>query len=358
MILFCGGGTLGPVTPLIAVLRRMRKMRPHLRFAWAGTPNGPERELIEREGVTFHPIPSAKFTRYPSIRWLTWPAEYLRARRAADVLIQSVRPNLVVGAGGFTQVPVMRAASKHSIPCAIHQLDARPGLSNRQVASLCSTVTTSFAYEDPPFGSRVRAEQIPTPCRFAGVTVPDREAAADRFFLDPHRPILFILGGGTGALTLNQAVAANLDAFLEETQIIHSTGKGKHEGLKERKGYVVREFLDERDTLFAYAAADAVVCRAGMGTLTEVAALSKAAIVVPIPGSHQEENVSALNDGALSVKQSDTFGADLFDSASAFLSDASQRTRLGSKIHEMLTTDSGAALAEKWLKLLHSGNAT
>lgn len=351
-ILFCGGGTLGPVTPLLAVLRKMREARPDLEFSWVGTDSGPEAPLVEAEGVGFHVLPRAAFPRYPSKRWLTFPFDYLRAAKMAGRIVDEESPELVVSAGGYTQVPVIRDAAKKGIACAVHQLDRTPLLSNKAVAGKCRLVTTSFDYPKPPFGS-ARTVRAATPCRFAGVAVPSKEEAAARLGLDAERPILFVFGGGTGALAINQAVSSSLDELLKSTQVVHLTGKGKAVGhALAHPDYLTHEFFDERKMLDAYAAADLVVSRGGFGALSEMAALKKAAIVVPIPQSPWIENVEALGDAVRLVRQTDGLSRDLLSNVVDLLFDAVGRRSLGDRLDRALPTDDGRALAELWSDLL------
>ena len=350
-ILFAGGGTLGPVTPLLAVARRMKKMDSSVDFAWAGTQEGPEREVVERERIPFSAIPTAKLPRYFSFEIFSWPSRYFAARRAAGELLDRVKPSLVVGAGGFTQVPVIIEAAKRKIPCAIHQLDAEPGLSNRAIAKKCVSVTTSFAYEQSPFGSK-KTERTATPCRFAGVRMPDRHAGAERFFLDPNKQTVFAFGGGTGSIAINDALRQMKSRLLPNIQIIHQTGKGKRLHDAPERGYAVSELFDEQDMLFAYAAADVVVCRAGLGTFSDLATFQKAAISTPIPGSQMEQNIAALKEGIFPLTQSDHFVDDLYAAIMQLLGDENRRVFLGKTLHALLPTDDGSALAEKWLSLL------
>lgn len=348
-ILFCGGGSMGPVTPLLAVLRQIRKRRPEVMFAWAGTADGPERPVIEKEGIPFYVVPTAKLPRYLSLDLLHWPIDLMRANRASHGVLRRVQPSLVVSAGGFTATPIIRIAARRNIACAIHQLDKEPGLSNRLVARICRMVTTSFAYEQRPFRS-VSSERVPTPCRFFGVDVPSRDSASAFFGLDASRPIVLVTGGGTGALALNHAILNSLDVLLKKTQMIHLTGKGKLAGAMSRPGYVVSEFFDENQMLHAFAAADLVVTRAGIGALSELACLSKPALIVPIPDSQQETNASTLPTPV--IYQRDAWVQRLSKYILDLLADDQRRMQIGRELHEALPTDDGSALAERWLKLL------
>ncbi len=351
-ILFCGGGTLGPVTPLLAVLRRMRELQPGIEFAWIGTPQGPEAPLIQAEGVPFHALSVAKVTRRPGLNWLTFPFDYLKAAHEAEKILAQEKPDLVVSAGGYTQVPVFRAAFKLRIPCATHQLDYTPLLSNTAVAKMCKLVTTSFDYPKPVFGQKVKSLHVATPCRFAGVPVPERAQAAQTLGYNPDKPLVLVVGGGTGALALNQALLENLDELLGRTQILHLTGKGKMSETLARDNYRAFEFFDETKMLNAYQAATFVVSRGGFGALSELSALSKAAIIIPILDSPQEQNAKALEQGIVEVSQSGHFATKLKTEILSLLDDASRRQNLGKSLHELLNTDDGTELAQAWLNLL------
>jgi len=333
-ILFAGGGSLGPVTPLLATAHAFKKLDPSASFVWAGTPEGPERQLVEAEGIPFYPIPVAKFPRYPSVRWITFPFDVLRAARAAKQILEKEKPAAIVSVGGFTAVPVIRAAAKLGIPCFIHQLDVKPTWSNRAVEKWCKSRTASFKI--PGY------ELLPTPTRFQlddlGVIAPKK------------RPLVLVMGGGQGAQALNQAMAAKLDRWLQKTDIIHIAGKGKTAGLEDCEGYSVHELLNVDGMKRAYAAADLIITRAGIGSLSEIASLKKASIIVPIPSSHQEANAIAFNSAkaGLYIKQDQEEFADiLFQQAMKLLEDADRRAQMGEKAHAFFPTDDGTALAEK-----------
>ncbi|HVM90399.1 MAG TPA: glycosyltransferase [Verrucomicrobiae bacterium] len=330
-ILFAGGGSLGPVTPLLATAHALKKLDPSVEFAWAGTPDGPERQLVEAEGMPFYPIPVAKVPRFPDSRWITFPFDALRAAHAAKQIIEKEKPDAVASVGGFTAVPVIRAAAKQGIPCFIHQLDVKPTLSNRAVEKLCVSRTSSFKISG--------YELLPTPVRFQGVGT---HAAS--------RPTVLVMGGGQGAQALNEAIATKIDRWLEKANVIHIAGKGKTEGLPEREGYSVHELLNAEGMKRAYAAADLILTRAGIGSLSEIAALKKAAIIVPIPRSHQVANALAFDEAkaGLYVKQDQEDFADIvFQQATRLLDDPERRRAMGEKAHAYFPTDDGTAFATK-----------
>lgn len=362
-ILFVGGGTLGPVTPLLAVASALRRLEPKLVLGWVGTPTGPERSLVQAASIPFFDLPVVKWPRYPTLQWLTMPFKWLSARAKAKALIQEWKPDLVVSAGGFTAVPLVYAAAAAGIPCVTHQLDKEPGLANRKIAAKCVEVTTSFTYAESPFPG-VKTEQIPTPVRFTLADVPSRTIAATHFGLDPQRPIILVFGGGTGAMGLNTAIQNTLDAWLEFTQVIHSTGAGKEQQLRSKPGYTVKPFigslvpeLQKDEMLLAYAAADIVIMRAGLGSLSEcTSSLQKPTILVPMPNSHQEANAHEFEQvGAAFVvhQESPTFEKELLSTAQELLRDVEERVALGIRAQQILPTDDGTALAKHLLKILN-----
>lgn len=354
-ILFVGGGSLGPVTPLLATAKVLRRKYPSLRLEWVGTPSGPERGFVEAEGISFCSLPVVKFPRYPSWQWLRLPWDWLRARQLAERLVERIRPEAVVTAGGFTAVPIILSAVRRGIPCAAHQLDLVPGLTNKRIARLCTSVTTSFEYKHPPFGEDVSDEHIATPVRFSVSDLPERDQAARYFSLHASKPIVLFIGGGTGARRLNQHLARTWLQWSDFTQVIHLTGRGQEKVETRDRGYRSYDLLDKKNLLQAYAAADVVVSRAGIGALSELAALQKATVFVPLPDSPQEANAAACEErGAALVfsQSSSTFDDDLLTTVRLLLTDTKERRRLGRTLSLAFPTDDGSMLAERICAIL------
>ncbi|MSR85433.1 UDP-N-acetylglucosamine--N-acetylmuramyl-(pentapeptide) pyrophosphoryl-undecaprenol N-acetylglucosamine transferase [Candidatus Uhrbacteria bacterium] len=355
-IVFVGGGTLGPVMPLIAVWQVLKTKQSEAEYAWIGTPNGPEKKLIEERGISFYALPVLKFPRYPSILWITFPFQWWRVHRKAKRLIEQLRPDIVVTAGGFTAVPIVAAARQSKIPCVTHQLDLEPGLANQKIARACTRITTSFDYARNPFGNQVKTERIATPVHLAIDQTPSKQEASKHFHLQADKPITLIFGGGTGAQSLNEMLEHSLPQWLTFTQIIHGTGQGKGFGqhMNHLKGFFQTELFDKR-MLDAYAAADLIICRGGMGSLSEISALKKAMIIVPIPNSQQEANAHAFEKAGAAIvvhQKTKTFQQDLISTAQKLLQDEYERYAMGERAYKFFPTDDGSALAEKILQVL------
>jgi len=294
-----GGGTLGPVTPLIAIRDAWLEEDPEAKFVWVGTPKGPEKDLMETLGIPFTSLSAPKLSRHAPGKWLLIPIHLIWSMRQALVILQRERPDVIVTAGGYVSVPLVWVAYLYGIPTWVHQQDIRPGIANKLMAPMAKRISVAWerTLEKYP---KSKSEHIGNPVR-SSVLHGSRERAGERFNLDPHRPTVVVLGGGTGSAWLNHAVAQMAPDLVNRANILHLTGKGKAVVEEnEVRWYTTVEFVKD-GMADVYAIADVVVCRAGMGTISELAALRKPAIIIPIPESHQEENTAILEEHKAAV---------------------------------------------------------
>lgn len=349
-IMMTGGGTLGPITPLLAIADELKKLDPSVELVWITTPDGPENELLTKLGYDTTPVKTAKLPRYASLSLFTAPVVFWRSFNKARQIIGSEKPDLIMSAGGYVSVPFVWAGKLIGVPTWIHQLDVRPGLANKLMASFASRITTSWekSLEDFP---KEKTEWIGSPVR-ESLLKTDREAACREYGLDQSLPTVLITGAGLGAKQINEAMVEIGWAIVEKANVIHQTGQGKVlpelEAVSER--YHVREFITEMDK--AYAAADVVVSRAGMGTIAELAFLKKPAVVVPILHSQQEDNAAELNrNKAAVVFDSEMEPEILREQILDLLASHDRRKELSRNIAELLPTHGVATkIAEQILK--------
>ena len=353
-ILFAGGGTLGPVTPLLAVIDELKRVRPEVECVFAGTPAGPERRLVEEAGIRFLALDAPKLRRYADARTLLAPFFLLRAVWRAGRVLTAEKPNLVVGAGGFVQVPLGLAAKARGIKVLVHQQDVVASLSNKLLAPLADAITATFDVSLKDF-SKKKTIVIGNPVR-RSIEEGDRVKGLSALGFSGDRPIVFALGGGTGSVFLNEKLvdaAPHLTGFAD---VAHLTGLEKaHPSpkLEHPERYRQMEFLGA-DMAHALAAADVVVCRAGLGTLTECAALSKAVILVPIADSHQEKNAELVVErgGARMFRERELTSESLMNAVRDLLKHPDDARRLGASLHVLFQPHAREALVEKILSLL------
>ncbi|TAK03828.1 hypothetical protein EPO34_01560 [Patescibacteria group bacterium] len=352
-ILFAGGGTLGPVTPLIAVAEAWKRTDPSVSFVWVGTSRGPEGAIVREQGMKFLHLPVARFTRYPSLEWLTLPFRAFQAFVTAWLVLGREKPSLVACAGGYTGVPMAYAAFIRGIPVWTHQSDVRPLLSNRLIAPVARLVTVAWPQTAGSFPRR-KTELMGNPVR-ACVRAGAKDRAAVRFGLDLRLPTLLVTGGGGGAKWLNQMCMDMAPKLVGIANVIHITGPGKMKPAYQRFGahYHAVELLVE-GMADALAAADVVLARAGMGTISELSAMRKAAVLVPIHGSLQMANAAVLEDtGAAKVIQQPlaTLG-DLERAILGLLADEPARRALGDRLARALPTDVAEKIAHRLMRLM------
>lgn len=352
-ILFVGGGTLGPVTPLLAVADEIRLLRPEIECVFVGTPGGPERRLVEEAKWRFVGLEAPKFRRYFDLQTLALPLEFGVSLWNAGRIVAQEKPDLVVGAGGYVQVTLGYAAKLAGKKLLIHQQDVVPSLSNRMLAPFADAVTLTFdiSKKDFPVGA-----VIGNPVRRA-IEEGNREQGLKLLGLTGERPVVLAFGGGTGSSFLNEMIALAADHWTGFADLVHITGLEKSPirppGLAHPERYKRMEFVGA-DIAHLMAAADAVVCRAGMGTLTEMAALAKPVILVPIADSHQERNAeyAVERGGARMFRELDLTPEQLVTFTHELLKKPEEARRLGARLRDLFRPDARRTLAEKALALL------
>lgn len=300
-IFLVGGGTGGATAPVLAVAEALKKLKPASKFYLIGS-NGIERQMLKdlKAPVEYLSIPAGKWRRYFSLRNFFDIFKTAFGFLKTLFLIGKYRPDVVFGAGSYVQVPVAWAAFVRGVPVVAHQQDWDLLLSTRLVAPIASAVTVSFTYSgrELPQSSGL-LKKVPkskitvtgNPFR-AEILGGSKANAIKTFNLNENFPTVLIMGGSTGSAKINEVTMAALPQLVNYVQIIHITG-GRASDFFSHPNYHQYEFL-QGGLADAYAAADLVVCRAGMSTITELSALGKAALVIPLPNSPQEDNARLL----------------------------------------------------------------
>lgn len=277
-ILLTGGGTAGHVTPNLALLPSLKERGYEIRYI--GSYNGIERKLLEKAGIPYDGISSGKLRRYFDLKNFSDPFRVLKGCAQARQLLKKYRPDVVFSKGGFVSVPVVLAAGHYKIPTIIHESDMTPGLANKicipSAAKVCCNFPETLAYLPKEkavlTGSPIRKELLEG----------DRLTGLNYSGLSAGRPVILVIGGSLGSVTVNQAVRKILPSLLETYQIIHICGKGNlDERLNNTAGYVQYEYVDA-PLRHLFAAADLIVSRAGANSICEILALRKPNILIPL----------------------------------------------------------------------------
>ncbi len=288
-VLLAGGGSAGHTSPLLATADALRRRESDLEVTALGTARGLETRVVPEAGYPLELVPPVPFPRRPGVDLLRVPGRVRAARRAALEVLDRVRPDVVVGFGGYVSVPAYLAARGRRLPLVVHEGNAVPGMANRLGARLTRHVATSFP--DTPLP---HARYLGLPIRRM-ISTMDRAAlraeALASFGLRSDVPTLLVTGGSQGARRLNESVSAAAPALAEAgIQVLHvagPTGSASPERPADAPPYVVLPYVNRMD--LAYAAADLVICRAGSNTVTEVAGIGLPAVFVPLPFGNGEQ---------------------------------------------------------------------
>lgn len=277
-IILTGGGTAGHVTPNLALLPSLRKEEFEIHYI--GSYNGIERRLIEDAGIPYDGISSGKLRRYFDIKNFSDPLRVLKGYGQAKRLMKQHHPDIVFSKGGFVSVPVVLAAKHYKIPVIIHESDMTPGLANKICIPAAKKVCCNFP-ETLNYLPKDKAVLSGSPIREELLTG-DRLSGLQYAGLSANRPVILVIGGSLGSVTVNHAVRSILPKLLSQFQVIHICGKGNlDESLIGTSGYVQYEYVD-KPLRHLFAAADLIISRAGANSICEILALRKPNILIPL----------------------------------------------------------------------------
>ena len=277
-IVLTGGGTAGHVTPNIALLPELSRLGYEV--SYLGSHDGIERRLIADFDIPYYGISTGKLRRYFDLKNLTDPVRVIKGYGEAKRYLRSIRPDVVFSKGGYVSVPVIRAADALGIPCIIHESDMTPGLANKMCLSAAHTVCCNFP-ETVRMLKCGRAVLTGSPIR-EELKAGDRNAALTLCDFIAHKPVIMVIGGSSGAMSINEAIRAALPLLLDDFQIVHICGKDHIDNMLLNKiGYKQFDYVKSelKDLL---AMADLVVSRAGANSICELLALKKPNLLIPL----------------------------------------------------------------------------
>ena len=361
-ITIAGGGTGGHLFPALAVARTLKKTLPGVRITFVGTVRGIESKIIPREGYDLRFIRSEGLVGRDVIGTVRAALKIPLAIMDSFGILKDIRPELVMGVGGYSSGPVLLCAKLMGIPTIIHEQNTVPGLANKLLGKLVDTVAVTY-HESIKYFPREKVFLTGNPVR-EEILNGDRDNGCEVFSLDRKLFTIFIFGGSRGASHINNAVAealTYLEPLKDKIQFLHQTGEKDFDVMKEIyssrgfKGTVIPFAYQMAD---AYSVAELVMSRAGATTLAELTACGKAAILVPFPysaGNHQEMNARKLWDmgAAQLILDRDLDGKKLFDMIKFLIEDPdalSEMERISRSLGNRGATDKVIELITALLK--------
>lgn len=359
-VIISGGGTGGHVFPAIAIADAVKVAAPETEILFVGANGKIEMEKVPKAGYKIIGLNISGFQRKLSLRNLSFPFKLAASMFKAFMVVRKFRPDVAVGVGGYASGPVLKIANSMNIPTILQEQNSFAGVTNRILASKASAVCVAYDGLERFFpkdkiiftGNPVRKDILDKKINAA--------KARNTLGLDQNKKTVLIFGGSLGARTINEAVLANADALLEmrDVNIIWQVGKIYYDEyvngpLSGKDNIKILSFIEDMD--IAYSAADIVVCRAGALTISELAILGKASILIPSPNvaeDHQTVNaVSLVNKGAAVLVKDVNAKEELMSAVQSLLNDEVKKNGLESNIKYFAKPEAAKQIAAEILKI-------
>ncbi|HEY9899661.1 MAG TPA: undecaprenyldiphospho-muramoylpentapeptide beta-N-acetylglucosaminyltransferase [Pantanalinema sp.] len=355
VVLFAGGGTGGHLYPALALADELKRMAPGAKVAFMGTPHRIEATLVPQAGHLFYPVEVRGMPRRLGPELITFARALAGSLVEARRVLRELRPDVVVGTGGYVSAPAIIAAALEGVPAMICEQNVFPGIANRLLSRLVREVATTFPESDAYFPGKARC--LGNPIRSEVYSL-SKEEARERlgFVSTPH--LLVVTGGSLGARSINRALTGALPDLLrhEDWSILHVSGSTDHAEVAE-----ATRGLGDRYRLVPYmealpvalAASDLVLSRAGATTVAELTAAGKPMVLVPFQhgGKDQPANARALMEAGAALALDDGDLSGLGGTLSGLMDDPECRARMGQASRRFGRPEAARAIAERILAL-------
>lgn len=367
--LFATGGTAGHINPALAVASYIRDNYKDAEIMFIGTADHMESRLVPNAGFAFKTIEINGFKRSFSPKAIVANVKtvfkLVKSEQESKKIIRDFAPDVVIGFGGYVSGPVLQEAAKLHIPCCIHEQNAYPGITNKQLAKQVDKVMLTV--EDAAKHLDCKNEPTVTGLPVRGELLnKSKKSAREELSVPDGKYLVLSFGGSLGAAPLNDSMFDILLRHADDGSVyhIHSVGTNGAEYLDKfvekgfervsdtvvRKGTVeVRKYIDNMDVCMA--AADLVVGRAGASSLSEIEAMGKASILIPSPyvaENHQFHNAMALvnRNAARIIEEKDLTAESLSNMIDSLLSSQEQLFEIEKNAKSMAVLDSRERIAD------------
>lgn len=358
-----GGGTGGHIFPALSIANAIKERWPQAAILFVGAEDRMEMERVPAAGYQIVGLPVAGFDRKNMVKNVSVGFKLLKSLRRAKEIVNTFRPNVVIGVGGYASAPVLRAAVSQRIPTLLQEQNSYAGITNKWLGRKATTVCVAYEGMEK-FFPKDRIVLTGNPCRQDLEISPDKILEACSYFsLDPTKRTILMLGGSLGARTLNESIVRAFPEIAEENvQIIWQCGKYYYNDMKELflagkipPNVQLHDFVSRMD--LAYSVADLVISRAGAGSISEFSLLGKPVILVPSPNvaeDHQTQNALALvQKNAAILVADDTAELQLFSIALNLVKNSAKLLELSANIQLHAQHNSANRIVDEIAKLVN-----
>ena len=304
-IIISGGGTGGHITPMLAMADILGQNCNDAKFHFIGRAGGRENDAIRKAGFEPYEIRVTGLKRSLSFSNVKAVWDALSARGRAKEILREISPDIVIGTGGYVSWPVLSAAKKLGLKCAIHESNAVPGLVTRRCGGWLDLIMLGYPEAEARLPDKYTTVVTGNPVRRALGSI-SRSRARAMLKIPEGKTVVLSFGGSLGSEVMNSTVIDMIerDGGKSGLYFIHATGRSEYERYKARSFRHARilPYIDEMPTYLS--AADIGIVRCGAMTLAEIAAAGLPSILIPSPNvtaNHQYENARALSDGGCGV---------------------------------------------------------
>lgn len=360
-VLISGGGTGGHINPALAIADKIKNSDKGAVVEYVGTPEGMENNLVPRAGYKIHHVKVRGFQRRITLKNIDAAVKAVTSVYEAKKIIKEFKPDAVIGTGGYVSWPVLKAASKMGIPTCIHEQNAFPGVTTRALSKYVNKVMISFEESRTHFDCDEKKLVLVGNPVFEKMLSASKERSRKALELPEDAVVILSAGGSLGAPAINASVFELIKNYSLSSGVCHFHATGSRAWNEESERYVNElgfERIDEETlkkdkvTVCKYiynmseilAACDIEICRAGAMTLSELAVLGKAAVIVPSPyvtNNHQYKNAKVLydKDAALMIEEKNLDGASLEKAVRGLAEDKERRKKIENNVRRMAVTD-------------------
>lgn len=356
-----GGGTGGHIYPAIAIANEIKVMQPEAEILFVGAKGRMEMEKVPQAGYPIEGLWISGIQRKLTLQNLSFPLKVMSSVLEARKIILRFRPDAVVGVGGYASGPLLYAATQLKVPALIQEQNSFAGLTNKWLAKKVQKICVAYEGMERFFPSH-KILLTGNPVRSDILDLKEkRQAAFDFFKLNQEKQTVLVVGGSQGARSINQAISAQLNKFVEnDVQLIWQTGKNSFEEDASKQVHLQNPLIHRTEFIYkmdlGYAAADVVISRAGALAVSELCIAGKPTVFVPLPSAaedHQSKNALSLvsAQAALLVKDEDA-KAQVVEQALGLLKDENKRNLFAQNIQTLAKPHATRQIADEVLNLV------
>ncbi len=367
--IFTCGGTGGHINPAIAVADAIKKKDASANILFIGNEGGMEAELVPKAGYRIEFVRVSGIKRSISLQNARAVLLTLAATRKCKRIIRDFKPDAVMGTGGYVCYPMLRAASDRGVFTAVHESNAIPGLAVRMLKKRMDRIYVNFSECAEALGKSDKILRTGNPQRI-GINPEMREKYRNELGISGrYRYVILSFGGSLGARTINTEMLKlmrELSSKHPEVLHVHATGKGSYSaffeemkrlGIDKCKNLKVGEYIFDMPKWMN--SADAVVCRAGAMTLSELATAGRASVLIPSPNvvdGHQLKNAKAFEKGgaAFLAEENEVSLSAVPELVKTLLFDKKVRLQMEENARKFSFGDASGVIAEDMLSIIRS----